>query len=300
MTWTCKQCGHSTNATVKYPLRCRCGLVDYGDHISLGATFINHQQRILDILAFMVKIPYDVTAVAGVPRSGMFAASMIAEQMHLALYSLCDENLVRLSSGFRHKDYIDDGTLLVVDDTVASGHSIQTLPDIDRQHLLAAIYVTPERAHLVDLFYKKLSSPHYLEWNIFNSIYTKNLATDIDGILCSEVPNGLSQCAYERWVQHAPILQRPVYKTIPLIATGRKRMYRKHTEEWLDKYGIKYDKLVFPKNDEEHKYPAVVKGNSYKESPATIFMESCPIQAKTIAEISGKRVICPKTSEVHN
>jgi hypothetical protein len=40
------------------------------------------------------------------------------------------------------------------------------------------------------------------------------------------------------------------------------------------------------------------KGAAYRNSEATIFVESCPIQARAIAEASGKRVICPATAGV--
>jgi hypothetical protein len=41
------------------------------------------------------------------------------------------------------------------------------------------------------------------------------------------------------------------------------------------------------------------KGQVYRDSAATIFVESCPAQARAIADVSGKRVICPATGEIH-
>ena len=45
-------------------------------------------------------IPADVTAVAGVPRSGMAAAGQIAEALHVRLYAIhASTGLVELASG---------------------------------------------------------------------------------------------------------------------------------------------------------------------------------------------------------
>lgn len=300
MTWKCDQCGHETRATVVYPIRCQCGSIDFGDFTHGKPEFVSHQRRLSDVLAFMSRVPDDVTAVAGVPRSGMFAASILAEQLHLALYALNRRGLRRLSSGFRHRTREDNGRILILDDTVASGASLKSLPAIKRDHLLGAVYVSPERAGMVDLFHRRIAIPHYLEWNLFNSIYTPELGTDIDGILCRDPDPPWNDCKYEKFLQNAPILQRPVRDVLPLIATGRRRRYRQHTEQWLASRGIRYERLVFPATDEEHANPGVLKARAYIENRATIFVESEPEQAKLIAEISGKRVICPCVSQVWN
>jgi orotate phosphoribosyltransferase len=306
MPWTCPTCAHTIRAEqLVHPIRCKCGTVDYGGHVAHGLEFISHAQRHRDVLAFTRAIPHDITAVAGLPRSGMFAASILAEQLHLALYSLDQAGrLIRLGSGWRHRAHRDTGRLLVIDDTVASGDSLRRLPPIDRPHLTAAIYCAPQQRHLVDLFHRPLTLPHYLEWNIFNSHMTAGLATDIDGILCPDPPAELlapeRECAYEKWIATAPTWQRPS-RPLPLIATGRRRRYRRHTEDWLAARGITYQTLRFPETEAEHEHPGRMKAEAYAADPtATLFVESDPAQAALIASITGKRVICPATATVHN
>jgi hypothetical protein len=47
-------------------------------------------------------------------------------------------------------------------------------------------------------------------------------------------------------------------------------------------------------------HPVSIKARAYAESDAKLFVESCPVQAREIAEHTGKRVICATTAEVWN
>lgn len=291
----CSRCGNRRaravirNCEVKEPPRPR---------------WISATQRAIDIYEMAGRVPADVTAVAGVPRSGLTPASMIAELLHLPMFIMHEDcGLQAVPHGWRLKHAAQDtGRLLVVDDTVASGQSLERLRQIQtgRECLWAGVYVNPEQAGKVQLIGQILPLPHYLEWNLFNSIYTSALATDIDGILCPDPDPAFSDCAYERYLQNAPIRQRPVKVVLPLIATGRKRTFRKHTEEWFEKHGIRYEQLVFPSDDWELKNPGELKARAYGDSRATIFVESDPDQARLIADRTQKRVICPQTAEVWN
>jgi hypothetical protein len=229
---------------------------------------------------------------------------MIAELLHLKPFILHEETgLVPIPHGWRLKhDCGDRGRLLIVDDTVASGRSLERAlaVNIPREHLVAAVYVNPEQAHRVQLVGRLLPIPHYLEWNLFNSVYTSSIASDIDGILCPDPLPGWSDCQYERYLQTAPIRQRPVRAVLPLIVTGRRRRYRVHTEQWLRRHGISYDRLVFPKDDVEWANPGLLKADEYRRSGASLFVESDPVQAHLIADITKKRVICPASNEVLN
>jgi uncharacterized HAD superfamily protein len=269
------------------------------------ARYITCADRVADTLAFFQKIPADVTAVAGVPRSGMFAASLVAELLHLSLYAIQSAGPVKLSDGWRHANYSDDGRLLVLDDTVATGNSMRRLPHIARDHLTAAIYVSPEHTGLVDLWQYLLPMPHYLEWNLFNSIYSHQIATDMDGVLCDDPPRGIvdrESCSYEKWIQNASIRQRPLKEPLQLICTARRRLWRKHTEAWLKCYGIRYHKLLLWPGEADARWKDNAagrwKGENYRDSAATLFVESCPSQAKVIWEVSRKRVICTRSGDV--
>jgi hypothetical protein len=206
-------------------------------------------------------------------------------------------------------DQPDDGTLLIVDDTVASGLSMYALREQIREVsqrrrvLTAVVYASPEAAHTVDLYTEILPLPHLLEWNFFNSIHTPTTALDFDGILCEECPaadddDGLR---YVRFLETA----KPKYLVrsckIPLIVTARLEKYRELTETWLRRWGVRCRELVMgPWTERSREYDlGQFKGQVYRDSAATIFVESCPAQARAIADVSGKRVICPATGEIH-
>jgi uncharacterized HAD superfamily protein len=169
--------------------------------------------------------------------------------------------------------------------------------------LTAVVYASPEAAHTVDLYAEILPLPHLLEWNFFNSIHTPNVALDFDGILCKDCPaeDDDDGPRYVRFLETA----KPKYLVrsceIPLIVTARLEKYRELTEAWLRRWGVRCRELVMgPWAERSRAYDiGQFKGQVYRDSGATIFVESCPVQARSIAEASGKRVICPETGEIH-
>lgn len=294
-SWKCAHCGLSTRAAVRYPIHCACGLVA---RLPDRPIYVTWSQRLRDTIALADKIPPTVTAIAGVPRSGMFAAGLLAELLHLSLHAIHPHaGLQPLASGWRHSEP-DDGLLVVVDDTIATGKSFRRLPPVDREHLRAVVYASPQGIRHVDIWERILPTPHYLEWNLFNSVYSPHLATDFDGVLCADPPPGVTDgsCEYERWLQEAPIRQRPRRVPIPLIATARLRQYRRITEIWLARHGITCDHLVMWDGDPAARWTdhgaAKMKAAAYAASTARLFVESDQAQAQRIHELTGKTVIC--------
>lgn len=304
MPWQCPSCAFSLPIDPVFPVTCRCGAIDKGPDIPWTpptCRWVSTSERLDATLKLMQRLPINTAAIAGVPRSGMLPAAFIAERLHLPLYEATQEGIRPMQHGERYRDREASGPIVVVDDTIASGYSLsKIIPTLGPNHLLAVLYASPQCATRVHLFAELLPIPHYLEWNLFNSVYTRDLATDIDGILCPDPDPTWSDCKYERYIQNVGALQRPVKARLPLIATGRRRQYRKHTEQWLAERGIEYDELVFPANDEEWAHPGVLKANAFARSRANIFVESCPAQSRIIAERTGKRVICPPSGEVFN
>lgn len=300
--WTCPLCQFATAAAVRHPVRCRCGFVDAGDQTQARRPrWISSTRRLAAVEKLLAKLPLGITAVAGVPRSGMMPAGMIAERLHLPLYEAVADGLRELGHGGRFRPAERAGITLVVDDTVASGYSLaRTKSALSAPHITAVLFCSPQCRERVNWYAEVLPLPHYLEWNLFNSIHSPTLATDIDGVLCPDPPPGLNDCAYEHWLQNAPTLQRPVRDVLPLIATGRRRLYRRHTERWLAERGIRCERLVFPGTEIEWANPGLLKADAYAASSATVFVESDPAQARLIAERTGKRVICPAAEEVLN
>jgi hypothetical protein len=89
------------------------------------------------------------------------------------------------------------------------------------------------------------------------------------------------------------------------IVTARLEKYRPETLAWLDRWSLQCDELVmgpWSTIDERRRLytAAQFKGRVYQDSDCQVFVESCPKQAEAIATATGKRVICPATSQVWN
>ncbi len=84
------------------------------------------------------------------------------------------------------------------------------------------------------------------------------------------------------------------------LVTSRLEKYRPQTEGWLAAQGVQYDRLIMldlPSKAERQRLFAhgTFKGNYYRDSDAILFVESENRQAKQIAEIAGKPVLCLQT-----
>lgn len=257
-------------------------------------------------------VPSTVTAVAGVSRSGISSALQIAELLHIHPFSISTEcELTELSHGFRFKGArADDGDLLIVDDTVASGTSMKKLKANSKQItgrtkiLYAVTFASVDARHLVDFYAEDLDLPHYLEWNFFNSVHSPNTALDFDGILCRDCRTEEDDDghAYEIFLATAEPKYLPRRVPVPLIVTARLEKYRPQTEAWLSRWGIRWDKLVMGPwaslEERRANYSSQFKGQAFADSTCSIFVESDPRQALAIFKHAQKTVICPTTSEV--
>jgi hypoxanthine phosphoribosyltransferase len=275
--------------------------------------FITTANLMADAKRLASMLPHDTSRIIGVARSGLCVSTMVAMILHRPL------DIIRQSKG----DLIDGGNgwrlsgnttaagpVVVIDDTCMSGNSFRhVMPIVRRRYpnaISAAVYVNPKARTKPDLWVRDLPWPHVLEWNLFNSIMSPGLAVDFDGILCEDCPAG-SDDDGRKYLDFLTNV-RPLYpmrKTpIPLIVTARCEKYRQQTQEWLAKHGIRATKLIMgpwsgPADRNRHDV-AAYKAGHYRDfmrrhrgiKPA-MFVESCPHQAKRIAELSGGLVVCP-------
>ena len=269
--------------------------------------WISNQHRAEATRKLAGMVPNEVTAVAGVCRSGLSSAMQIAELRHLHAFAVSgDGELVRLAHGFRFRDPApDDGTLLIVDDTLASGVSFRNLKasldrkSLNRPILFGVTFCSLRGIGIVDLYAEKLELPHYLEWNFFNSVHSTRAALDFDGVLCRECrteedDDGEHYCQF---LESAEPLNLPRRVPIPLIITARLERFRPQTEAWLTRWNIRWKRLEMGpwKSRRERQSGDVVKFKArlFEDSSLPIFVESCPRQARLIHELTRKTVICP-------
>lgn len=290
-------------------------VVDYGDKLQ----YITTKRMIDDTLNLLLpQLPPNLSAVAGVPRSGMAAAAVLSCHLQLPLLTVRGGQLVDVGAGSRGRQgWAGDrgGKTLIVDDSVYGGGNMRRLRETfgDRA-LLSAIYVRPEMAGLVDFYAYKLPSPHILQWNVFNGaplqgktinpILHGGIALDFDGVVCvdPDVPDR-DEARYLDWLQNALPLNVPRRHPIPLIVTFRLEKYRQATLDWLARWQIRAEKLVmYPGTREERNVrfdAAEHKGIAYRDSPCRLFIESSAAQSRAIHLASGKPVLCLQTETIH-
>ena len=104
------------------------------------------------------------------------------------------------------------------------------------------------------------------------------------------------------WTTARP-LQLPRRKPVPLIVTGRHQRYRVQTAAWLDRHRIQVERLVmrdweWGAGGFDREAVARFKADRLRETQLPYFAESDPWQAARIADLSGRRVICPAAGRV--
>lgn len=293
---------------------------------SAPVRFVKAAQFQTDILNLIAQIPPDITAIAGVARSGLSAATMISMYLHLPLIAIRQSrhDIIETGNGWRlgGNRHVDRkaGRILVVDDTVMTGNSIKAIRPLVQQeigdHLFAAVYVNPAAHVKPDIWAVDLPWPHILEWNVFNSILSPSMALDFDGILCHDCPRGSDDDGqkYLEFIRNAKPLYVPRRTPVPLIVTARIEKYRAETLAWLDRHGIKCRNLVMHpaqslRERERDDIPAY-KARHFIEwarrpQPMIkpyIFFESDDWQARRIGDLAkgqDRVVICPATAGVY-
>ena len=284
--------------------------------------FVSSSQFQDDIKLLIGKIPSDVTAIAGVARSGLSAATMLSMYLHLPMITIRQtmNDIVPTGNGWRlggTKHVDPKGKILVVDDTVMTGNSLRAIAPLVSKELgnavYAAVYVNPLASKKPDIWAVDLQWPHLLEWNLFNSVLSTSMAVDFDGILCRDCPADSDDDGekYLDFINNAQPLYLPRRVPIPLIVTARLEKYREPTEAWLRRHRIAWSKLVMHpaktlrerQNDDIPAYKArhyMQWASKHRPSPGPVmFCESEDWQARRIAQHSGRMAICPATSGVY-
>lgn len=261
-------------------------------------------------------VPVDIDLVVGVPRSGMLPASMIALFLNTPLtdlYSYIDNRpLITGQTRRVKKNSLSQCNqakhILVVDDSIASGKSMQMAKSLlselknNVKITYCCIYGVPEAKSKVDIVFENVSMPRVFEWNIFHHQVVESTCFDIDGVLCVDPTNDQNDDGdkYIQFILNAEPLFIPT-KKIKFLVTSRLEKYRLETETWLKKHNVNYERLFMlnlPDAETRRKLGAHSKFKSevYKSNiTATLFIESELNQAINIADSTGKDVFCTET-----
>lgn len=268
-----------------------------------------------DIKQWISKLPKDFDLIAGVPRSGLLAANLLALYLNLPLADLeglCNGRI--LSSGPRFSDTLPDLTkgrkVLVVDDSVFSGAQITRIKErvikacLPHQIYYAAVYIASGGQKHVDFWYKIVEMPRVFEWNLMHHSILSKSCVDIDGVLCrdpTEQENDDGE-RYRKFIANVEPLVIPS-KIIGWLVTCRLEKYREPTEAWLRQQKVQYQHLVmmnFPNKEERiaSSSHAAFKAEVYESLNAELFVESSVKQAQEIAKLSRKPVFCIETNQM--
>lgn len=269
--------------------------------------FINYTQMVQDIIKWSDQLPRDFDCVVGLPRSGLLVATIIAQLKNIPVASIDKDNkLILLQKGRRvASDVIKK--LLVVDDSMSVGNTLR-----DAKHMLkeynceyGALYYTSISEQLLDYGFKEVNQLRVFEWNLWQHPILNWSFMDIDGVLCEDPTDEQN----DDGINYLKFLEEVKPKYLPTIyintlITCRLKKYKKQTEDWLRKYNIQYQNLImmdYPTKEARQadaKY-AEFKAEVYKDSNAKLFIESELWQAKKIANLTNKQVLCTKNMEMY-
>jgi uncharacterized HAD superfamily protein len=234
----------------------------------------------------------DVDAIAGVPVSGLAPAGMLSAATGIKCVPL-------------EAVPVEIRRLLVLED--ASGFAKMREQRLgqapDRKVLYGAVYAC-DAAIRLDFVGAVAPKPRIFTWNLVKSDKCGRIAYDMDGVLCrdplaSELDNGPR---YARFMESAAPLRR-VKSMLGWIVTGRTEKYRAHTQAWLDAQGIQCRCLDMAPDTQTHTMEGHAKRKAkwLAEHPeCLLFVESDPMQAARIAELTGRAVVCASTEAAWN
>lgn len=257
-------------------------------------------------------IPPDVDLIVGIPRSGMLPATILSLLLNKPLVDINvlvnEENIIKNDMSERIKAYsynIDTyKKILVIDDSCNSGSSIEKAREKLKKYegraefLFGCIYATHESKNYVDLYFEIVNLPRVFEWNIMNHSILKKACLDLDGVLCID-PTKEENDDGEKYVEFI-LNAKPLFVpkvSIGYIVTSRLEKYRRETEVWLEKNGIKYEHLYMLDLDTKEERIKLNAHSNYKSLiysglDAKLFIESDEKQAEEISKNTNKDVYC--------
>ena len=265
--------------------------------------YISYAQLVHDCTELACRLPR-ARAIAGVPRSGLIPATIIALELNvpmISLESLCDEESPEIPLPRRgYSRRVKEGMILVVDDTSASGRQVKLLRDRIRVPVqFAAVYVEDRPTIAVDYYHSKLPPfAQFYEWTMFHDDNNSRILTDLDGVLCEDWRGGKEDEHYADYLEFLANVKPRRIPSMPLkgIVTNRLERHRAETEAWLRRHRIQFEQLVMSPHStfearDRSGDAASRKAAAYLADPTLLlFVESQDEQAREIASQTGKPV----------
>lgn len=271
-------------------------------------TFITFDQLYRDIRTFALKLP-QFDAIIGVPRSGMIIAATLASHLNVCLGSIDMKNgLIILKGGVRDNP-LKGNRIFIVDDSSHSASFTTWISKFVNRYKVktGALYVSEGIMDKFDYWGKVNPGPRVYSWGFMNCDYLKTACVDMDGVLCVNPTNHQLDDGprYRDFVINAPQFYRPIRRPIHSIVSSRMEKYRSLTNTWLSSHNVAYNNLILTnyksasERQKDNRY-AELKAEYFKSVNCAWFVESDSRQAKKIADLTGKPVICSDTLQSYN
>lgn len=271
------------------------------------------------VVSWLAELPRDIDIVAGVPRSGLLVANLLALHLNVPMTDVAgivEGRVIQSGARFNGSDarlfLSKPRHVLVVDDSVCSGSAMAKVKaqlaaaGLPHRITFAAVYMAPE-ARLdghVDLYREVVDMPRVFEWNLMHGTVLANSCVDIDGVLCLDPTDEENDDGerYARFLRDTPPLLLPT-APVAWLVTSRLEKYRKQTAEWLARHEVRYGGLrmmQYPDMAARRAAQAYArfKADIYVETGAWLFIESDAALASKIAALSGRSVFCTETREM--
>ena len=246
-------------------------------------TYRSYDDLHRDVRDWLLHAP-SFAAVAGIPRSGILAAAIVAQVRNIPLLEIGDLDDPFRPDWARRLDRVD-GPLLIVDDTSWTGRTIRAWRQLARPWIawvkptavlqFAAVYGGRKALADLDLYgYRLQTGNHCFAWNLGRDLISRRIATDMDGVLCHDPPR-----------QSDRLLAPAKFET---IITGRPERHRPRTMEWLRAHGVDHKRLVMLPDGEPAAHVARFKASVYRRfhdrGDVVAYVESDHRQAREIAD----------------
>jgi len=170
--------------------------------------------------------------------------------------------------------------------------------------IYSAVFVSSSGRSHVDFCFEEIRGGRVFEWNLMHSYVATQSCFDIDGVLCEDPTEQQNDDGelYERFILAARPLRLPSVR-LGYLVTCRLEKYRSLTEQWLQNRGIQYGQLIMMNlPDKEARLAAgnhaAFKADVYQTTEALLFIESSLGQARDIAKLANKPVLCIETQQM--
>ena len=210
--------------------------------------FISYSQMAKDVMKLVpFCIEKKISAIYGVPRSGLVPAVMLANELHLPC-GIPGDDLLHGGNRIEYNRDKAKGPVLLLEDSVNNGNGIKEAFDEMFKDMIipitACVYTKPKSVDKVDFVCKVIEGPRIYQWNIFNCDLASKIMFDLDGVFCLDPP--IYECddcfalkdTYLDYIKNAIPLHIPSWP-IGWIVTNRLLKYYSFTKKWLNKYNIK-------------------------------------------------------------